>query len=165
MMVVNEDRETMWYQMGWHPGFKTPFVYGKGSKSDVRLLLPEGMYTMYECNRDSFLTGKSERKQLGGAFPFTEEGLDYTYVFDMKEIPDRWAALYDPQSNIRVMLAFSDLPHLGVWSNSGAPFICLEPWQGCDDFAAPTPFEKKFGIVSLDPGQSDLRSVLLSVSS
>jgi len=162
MRVTNRDATDMWYQLGWHPGFKTPFLRDKGNRSDVRLILPEGMYTLYECDDNSSLTGKKERRELGGAFDFTDEGLARTYVFDMSEIKDRTAALVDPNSGMTVMLSFADFPHLGVWSDG--PFICLEPWQGCDDYADQTVFEDKFGIVTLAPGKSDTREILLSVN-
>jgi galactose mutarotase-like enzyme len=163
MSVVNNDTTAMWYQFGWHPGFKTPFVPGRGSTSDVRLLLPEGMHTIYECDENSFLTGRKERRKLGGAFDRTSEGLARTYVFDMSEINNRSAALVDPNSGIGLTLSFADFPHLGVWSDG--PFICMEPWQGCDDYANQTVFEDKFGIVSLAPGKSDTREIVLSVNS
>ena len=50
---------------------------------------------------------------------------------------------------------FSDMPHLGVWSKPGAPFICIEPWQG---HAAPVDFAGEFrekpGVVSVPPGRA-----------
>jgi galactose mutarotase-like enzyme len=168
MRVINDDAERMWYQVGWHPGFKTPFLPaapgapGAEKMSDVSLLLPKGEYTLYECDDRSFLTGKKERKSLGGSFPFTAEGLARTYVFDMHEIAHRTVALHDPLSAISVSLSFQDMPHLGVWSDG--PFICLEPWQGCDDYAKQTVFEEKFGIVALAPGESDTRKIILSVN-
>ncbi len=161
--VKNNDETTMWYQCGWHPGFKAPFIYGKGNKADVNLILPKGKAIIYECDRESFLTGKKKEIELGGVFPFTEEGLDYTYVFDMHDIPDKTVKLFDPNSGITIHLSFNDFPHLGIWSNANGPFICLEPWQGCDDFANPTLFEDKFGIASLEAGQQDQREINLSL--
>jgi galactose mutarotase-like enzyme len=162
LRVTNNDTKPLWYQIGWHPGFATPFVPGTGRKSNVSLILPQGMYTVYECDDNSFLTGSKVRKRLGNEFPFTEQGLARTYVLDMTEVERRSAALYDPASGITVTLSFQDMPHLGIWSNG--PFICMEPWQGCDDYARQTAFEEKFGIVSLDPGKIDTREIVLSVN-
>lgn len=48
---------------------------------------------------------------------------------------------------------FPDMPHLGVWTKPGAPFLCIEPWQGHSD---PTGFDgeiaDKPGTVALAPG-------------
>jgi galactose mutarotase-like enzyme len=50
-------------------------------------------------------------------------------------------------------VAFPDMPHLGLWTKPGAPFLCIEPWQG---FAAPIGFDGEFaarpGVLSLAPG-------------
>ncbi len=48
-----------------------------------------------------------------------------------------------------------DFPHFGLWSKPGAPFLCLEPWQG---FADPEGFTGAFadkpGVVRIAPGGS-----------
>jgi galactose mutarotase-like enzyme len=28
---------------------------------------------------------------------------------------------------------YADFPHLGIWTKEGAPFLCIEPWQGYSD--------------------------------
>ena len=46
-----------------------------------------------------------------------------------------------------------DFPHLGIWTKPGAPFLCIEPWQG---HASPLGFDGEFadkpGTVGLAPG-------------
>lgn len=163
MTVKNCDADTMWYQLGWHPGFHTPVDISAGKRDDVQLLLPEGECPLYDCDRDSFLTGSVKMIKTGGAFPFTDEGLDYTYVLDMSDYSERWAAIHDPLSGITTKVSFPDLPHLGLWAMPHSPYICIEPWQGADDFVTPGSFEKKFGAASLPPGGVDTRTVTISV--
>ena len=163
MIVKNCDTSTMWYQMGWHPGFHTPVNIGRGSRNDVALLLPSGTAPLHECDRDSFLTGAVESVVTGGLFPFTDKGLDYTYVLDMTDYKDRYAALRDPHSGITTTVRFPDLPHLGLWAMPDSPYICIEPWQGADDYAVQTPFDKKFGVASLPPGGVDTRTMTVTV--
>jgi galactose mutarotase-like enzyme len=54
-----------------------------------------------------------------------------------------------------IALDFADFPQLGVWSKlGGAPFLCLEPWQGyasLQGFAGE--FSEKPGVVALAPGE------------
>ena len=164
MKVRNLDNAQMWYQLGWHPGFHTPVDIKHGSRNDVELLLPKGECPLYECDRDSFLTGKVETIKTGGAFHFDDRGLDYTYVLDMNNYADRWAALRDPHSGITTKVLFPDLPHLGLWAMPDSPYICIEPWQGADDFTEKSLFEKKFGIASLLPGENDSRTVTVEIS-
>ncbi len=60
--------------------------------------------------------------------------------------------LYAGPRGPRLALAFADFPHLGVWSRPGAPFVCIEPWQG---YAAPVDFKAEFrdkpGLVQIAP--------------
>lgn len=57
--------------------------------------------------------------------------------------------------SVRLRVDFPDMPHLGIWTKPGAPFVCLEPWQG---YADPTGFAgelaDKPGGLALAPGAS-----------
>lgn len=52
-----------------------------------------------------------------------------------------------------IRVDFADFPHLGVWTKPGAPFVCIEPWQG---HASPQEFDDEFrdkpGVVSIAAG-------------
>jgi len=54
-----------------------------------------------------------------------------------------------------VHVAFPNLPHFALWTKPGAPYLCLEPWQG---YAAPEGYEGEFsarpGVVEIAPGAS-----------
>ena len=168
--VANADDRPMPFQLGWHPGFNTPFRHGE--KARCRLQLPPGQLTLLHNDEHCYLTGTSEVIDNRGwpgspvDFPFTEGKLDRTYMFDLSNVPPakRVVALFDPDGEIGVKVLFADYPHLGIWSDAGAPFICVEPWQGMDDAAVPEPFDKKFGITLLPPGQCDVRHVTIKVT-
>jgi galactose mutarotase-like enzyme len=53
----------------------------------------------------------------------------------------------------QIEVGFPHMPHLGVWTKPGAPFLCIEPWHG---YAAPVGFagelRQKLGIIELAPG-------------
>lgn len=45
-----------------------------------------------------------------------------------------------------------DMPSLGLWSKPGAPYVCIEPWDGLADFDIHDgDIRKKRGIVELNP--------------
>jgi galactose mutarotase-like enzyme len=51
-------------------------------------------------------------------------------------------------------VAFPGMPLLGIWTKPGAPYLCIEPWQGVADpegFAGE--FRDKPGVISVPPGQ------------
>lgn len=163
LTIENHDRRPMPYQVGWHPGFNTPLV--KGEKADCHLVLTEGTALRMGNDADCHLTGENREVKLSGDFNFNEQELDGTYMFDLSGTAPqkRIVELTDPDRSVGVRLRFGDYPHLGLWSDAGAPFICLEPWQGMDDHARQEPFDQKFGVVILKPGGSDSRTAVIEV--
>ncbi|NOZ01905.1 MAG: hypothetical protein GXP54_08465 [Deltaproteobacteria bacterium] len=163
--VLNRDSRPMPFQLGWHPGFPTPFV--SGAKKECHLRLPQGRIRRMLNDADCRLTGESVELENTGDFQFTELELDRTYMFDLTEVDSesRVVELMDPDESVGVRVKFPDHPHLGLWSNAGAPFICIEPWQGMDDSVEQEPFDRKFGMVILDPGQSDVRTARIEAVS
>jgi galactose mutarotase-like enzyme len=152
LTVVNREARPLPFQLGWHPGFNTPFAAGE--KSGCHLRLPAGDATLVVNDDECRRTGERRAIALSGDFPFTEIGLDRTYMFDFSETPPaaRVVELLDPDQSVGLRVRFPDYPHLGLWSDAGAPFICIEPWQGMDDAVVPEPFDKKFGMLLLPPG-------------
>jgi galactose mutarotase-like enzyme len=156
LAVTNRDDRPMPYQVGWHPGFATPFV--AGAKADCRLELPARGFDRLGNDARCFLTG--ERTPVaGGRFRFNERELDLTYMLDLSAVPpaERVATLTDPDGTTGVRVGFPDFPHLGLWSDAGAPFLCIEPWQGMDDSVEQEPFDRKVGIAWLAPGKTEVR--------
>lgn len=157
--VRNDDARVLPFQIGWHPGFRTPAlmesrIASVEEKHQVSIRVPPGRHTRWKTNRASQLTGEHEHLDCDGSFSYTEEGLDFTYVLDLSRETQTWVRLSDPVAGLTQTLVMEHFPHLGIWSDPGAPFICLEPWQGSDDFAIQTPFEDRFGIKNLAPGQT-----------
>ena len=49
---------------------------------------------------------------------------------------------------------FTDWPYLAIWSKSGAPFICIEPWMSTpDNINSSNIFVKKPNMLVLAPGE------------
>jgi galactose mutarotase-like enzyme len=160
--VEARDPRPMPFQAGWHPGFNTPLRAGAGAKAACRLHLPEGRVWRLGNDPDCFLTG--ERTLTGGGdVAFSEAELDGTCMFDLSEVPPagRVVTLADPDGGLGVRVSLPDHPHLGIWSDAGAPFLCIEPWQGMDDRVVQEPFDEKFGIVRLPPRAVDRRRVVV----
>lgn len=165
LAVVNLDTRPMPFQLGWHPGFATPFLPGAGDKAGCHVRLPALRFDRLLNDERCFLTGERLSVDGTGDFPFTERDLDLTYMFDLASVPadDRAVTLLDPDESFGVRVAFPDFPHLGLWSDANAPFVCIEPWQGMDDHVLQEPFDRKLGIVLLPPGVTDTRRASIEV--
>lgn len=163
VITKNRSNETMWYQFGWHPGFKAPISGNASDRPKVELTIPNGTYKLKGVDPDCLLTDLDTDLTVTAPLKLSDKELKDTYILDMESVDNRWVSLYDPESDIKTTLTFDQYPHLGLWALPNAPYICLEPWQGCDDYVEQTPFDKKFGIASLEAGQENRRNILTTI--
>ena len=62
-------------------------------------------------------------------------------------------SLKNNSTSTRVEMDFTEFPYLGIWSKPGAPFVCIEPWQGLADFTNTNQSLKdKTGILKVESG-------------
>ena len=53
-----------------------------------------------------------------------------------------------------VSLDFQDFPMIAFWTKPGAPFLCMEPWQGCAAYESESGrFQDKPHVLTLAPGE------------
>ena len=70
-------------------------------------------------------------------------------------LESRAVTLRSNKSDKSVRLEFPDFTYLGIWSKPGAPYVCVEPWFGCDDFEDSNGDAlQKDGIEVLSAGES-----------
>jgi galactose mutarotase-like enzyme len=51
-------------------------------------------------------------------------------------------------------IGFPDSPHLGIWTKPGAPYLCVEPWQGfAEEEGADGELSRRPGTRMLEPGE------------
>lgn len=149
--LANPGGENLIASLGVHPAFRWPLPGGRREEHQIVFEAdePEPM----RCLKSGLLREASQSSplitsplRLRDAL-FTEDAL----IFD--RLRSRELRYFAPGSPV-VELAW-DFPHFGIWTKPGAPFLCLEPWQGHAD---PEGFEGEFcdkpGTVRLAPGES-----------
>lgn len=130
---------------GLHPGFAVT------SPPTARLALPAGKYVRHFAP-GNFLNGETEEIDFaGGDMPFPAEKLPDSYLLGLEGVPEKIFTLEDFESGRRVLLDFSEVPFLTLWSDMG-PFFCVEPCWGLPDSNPPVPFEQKVGIQRIAAG-------------
>jgi galactose mutarotase-like enzyme len=150
--VTNTERNRdIFFSFGWHPGFNTDWGLG-AKKEDWKFVFKKGTYDSYQVNQDCFLTGEIKKEQLNGPVMWDEKTLQGTILLAIDKVENRICTLYNQKLHCGVRVDFADYPHFGLWSQVGRPFFCLEPWQGMDDHLEQKPFDQKFGIIKLTPG-------------
>ena len=113
---------------GFHPAFRWPLP-DAGERSAHQITFPEdeagplrrlGAGGLLDpARRPTPVAGR--RLPLRDAW-FEEDALIF-------ERPASRSVRYAGEGGPALTLAWSGLPHLGVWTKPGAPFICIEPWR------------------------------------
>lgn len=150
-LVKNIDTITMWFTIGGHPAFKCPIVDGDAF-TDYYL-----QFEQEETAERTYLEGGliSERTALvlnnTDKLPmhidlFREDAI----VF--KSLKSKKVTLKSDKHDRSLTLDYAQFPYLGIWTQPGAPFVCLEPWMGLADSTSPTgDMRDKTGIISIEP--------------
>lgn len=131
--VRNMERKTMYYQIGFHPGFCCPFEQNEEFE-DYRLQFQRKETTFTPLLNDAMREIESKTRNF--EMKDTDRiDLKYSYfdrdvlVFD--KIQSRKVSLLNKNGR-GISIAFPDFEMLGIWTPAGkrAPFLCLEPWNG-----------------------------------
>ncbi len=143
--VENCSFETMFFQIGGHPGFNLPgfkatdHVHGYASFGGTpNSLLRAGEQGCTEADRLELPEFEENLLPLRDEL-FAHDAL----IFDRSQITS--VTLYDKQRVPFVRLD-SDAPAFLLWRpyGNGAPFLCIEPWYGlCDKQHFEGPFEQR----------------------
>lgn len=126
--VKNLSAETaMPFSLGAHPAFALP---GKFEDYSLHFNKDEKL-TRYKLEND-LVSDKTEIVKLkNGNLP-----LNYALFKDdalvMKEISSKEVAIKKGDKPY-LRVGYKNFPHMGLWTKTGAPFICIEPWQGYAD--------------------------------
>jgi galactose mutarotase-like enzyme len=150
--LTNTGKAALPASFGFHPALQWPLPYGqpraahrivfaKDEPGPIRrigaggVLRPEALPSPV---RDRTLALADEL--------FTEGALIWTE-------PRSRAVRYGAPGAPAIEVRFPEMPHLGVWTQPGAPFVCIEPWCGYNDPAGfAGEFRDKPGVIEVAPG-------------
>lgn len=135
--VQNDSNETMYFSLGFHPCFSCP-VHGEDSKEgySVDLHMKENAV----CRDVDFETGlaqgtTTELAVTDGAVRITKE-LFAGGSFIIEDNQTHKVSLKDRSGQDYLTVHF-EAPLVVLWSyeRKDSPFVAIEPWYGCCDFA------------------------------
>ncbi|MDX1909254.1 MAG: aldose 1-epimerase family protein [Bacteroidia bacterium] len=151
--VHNTGEGILPFSIGAHPGFTCPLP------PDTDMQAYDLVFSQPETAARHLLTGglrngdtepvltASDRIPLSPAM-FDRDAL----VF--QELASDWTEIRSRHTGHYVRVSLTGFPYLGIWTKPGAPFVCIEPWQGVADATEATgELTEKEGIRLLMPGQ------------
>jgi len=150
---------------GFHPAFRWPLPWG-GARAEHRVIFAEPEPA--PIRRIDPASGLV----LPDPCPTPVEG-DMLAPRDELFVPD--ALIFDQLRSRSVRFGvpggrmlrvdFPDMPLLGVWTKPGAPFLCIEPWQGLAD---PVDYEGDFRakpyVIEVAPGGERRFAIAITVA-
>ena len=157
--VANEDDKPLPFSLGFHPAFRWPLPGGKGAH-EVRFERAEP--APIRRLADGLLDPREfPNPAVAGVLPL-EPGLFDAGALIFDQFYSRRVA-FGPPGGPEVAVSFPGMPHFGLWTKPGAPFLCLEPWHG---YAAPVGLDGEFcdrpGVATLAPG--DQRRFVMDIT-
>lgn len=153
--VENLGSEPMPADVGFHPGFNWPLTPGL-AKGDYLVVFDrdEPAPIRRGTGDPVFLYPEGRPTPVEGRVLRPRDGLfvELAIVFD--RLNSR-SLTYGAPGSLGLQVDFPDSPNLGLWMIPGAPYLCIEPWQGYPsqiDFDGP--FMEKPGTALIDPGEA-----------
>lgn len=131
--VVNLDNQSIYFQIGTHPGFYCPMA--EHLKLDDYYLA----FNKEESSRRLFfddanlLVSSKDEAGLSGKTMSLSHDLFYEGATIFRDMNSTEVTLKSDQDSRFVKLSYTKMPYLGVWQTSDAPYLCIEPWHGISD--------------------------------
>lgn len=149
--VRNTGQEQMPASIGYHPGFRWPLPYGEPRAAHfIEFAENEGPF-IRRLDANGLLSPERHPTPVSQRRLALDDSLfrDDVVIFD--EIRSR-SVTYGADKGPRIRVSYPDARYLGLWAKPGAPFICIEPWQGIADEAGfAGDFSTKLGVFRLAP--------------
>jgi galactose mutarotase-like enzyme len=148
--VTNTGDEMLPASIGAHPAFNWPLLPGL-AKEAYRLTFSSEERGPIRRLKDGLLRAMPEPTPIEGKTLALAEQLfeDDAVILDR---PASTSVRYAADDGPSIEVSWQGFPELGVWSKTGAPFLCIEPWHG---FASPLNFDGEFadkpGLMQIAP--------------
>lgn len=151
--VLNTGQSTMFFSLGGHPAFRCP-LFDDETFDDyfLRFERPETDVT-WKISPHGLIETESrpllhQQDTLALSPQLFEQG---ALIF--KDLKSKQIEFVSRKRGRHFSFSFPDFPYLGIWTKPGAPFVCLEPWQGIADCTTTTQnLTEKEGVVALEAG-------------
>lgn len=148
--VKNLTEETMYFSIGSHEGYLTP-----GGVEDYDVIFPQKETLNTYVLSGTILSNETMPilKEQAVLPIYEKYFMIDTLVF--KDLQSKSATLRNRKTGRAIRVDFPDAENFMIWHNPGAPYLCLEPWNGVADIVGSSyAIEEKEGIRTLSAGET-----------
>ncbi len=155
MTVTNAGTRPLPVAFGFHPAFKWPLP-GAGAKRDQVIdFAVDEPGPIARLDADGLIAREAASPVKGRRLVVRDELFedDALIFLELKSRSLRFGPANGGSPALEI--EFESMPHLGVWTKPGAPFLCIEPWFGYaspEDFSGP--LTEKPGSINLARGEA-----------
>ena len=143
--ITNTGDQSLPFSVGGHPGFACEL-------GDKLVFSHNETALSYVMNENKYLSGAKDVFHGGNELVITSELFEEDALIFEGLNSD---AVTLQGADYQVIVDLGGCPYLGIWAMPGAPYVCIEPWYGIDDFAdADCNFTHKKGVVILPPSET-----------
>jgi galactose mutarotase-like enzyme len=149
--VSNTGRERMPFSFGFHPAFQWPLPGGDAKTHWITLAEKEEPPT--QRLGAGLMTSEVELPSVFKAGRYAPQASDFENDAVIIYSARSRALTFGVDGGPLIATTFVDFPSFGLWQKPGAPYLCIEPWQGITPFVGKSDaIEERPGGVWLDPG-------------
>jgi len=155
--VQNTGSGVLPFAIGGHAGFNCPLQAGEAF-SDYRVIFEKNEDPAAYLLNDKGLMSTERKKEVlikdGTVLPVTEAVFAESALVFL-HINSRKLSLVHREKGTGIDFVFDNFCNFGIWTppGKGAPFLCLEPWQGIPSYEDDAwIFEEKSDVVFLPAG-------------
>jgi galactose mutarotase-like enzyme len=156
--VHNPGPGPLYFSVGGHPAFAVPLVEGTRYE-DYTLTFSRPETAGRHVLQDGLLRDEETPFLQDQAVVRLTRALFAEDAVVLHGLRSQTVTLGSEQTERGLRFRILDWPDLGIWAAPGAPFVCIEPWQGhADPVDGNQQLVYKKGIVALEPGAGWARS-------
>ena len=149
--VENKTDGLMYFSCGSHEGFAIDKLedyylefdkdaHYQSLKFSERGLYEDGLITVIDCGR---------------RYPLTFDLFEKNDSIAFANVPSKKITLASDKNNTKIIVDYTNVPNVVIWTRKNAPYICIEPWDGLPDPEADYgDFSKKPGIITLQKNET-----------
>jgi galactose mutarotase-like enzyme len=161
--VTNTGASVLPFSLGFHPAFLWPLPGGEGKTHWLTLAEPEEPLTRRAGDR--LMLGAGYEPSMFVAGRYAPKPADFERDAVMMDTARSRGVTFGVDGSPSLGARFPEMPHLAFWQKPGAPYLCIEPWQGLTPFVGGSnAIEERPGIVFLDPGATRSFTLTLTFS-
>jgi galactose mutarotase-like enzyme len=161
--VRNTGEEELPASLGFHPGFLWPLPQALAKSSHFLEFETDEPAPIRRIDASGLVSPRLHATPIVGRQLALSDDLFRDDVIILDQVRSR-SLVYGATDGPRIEIRFPDARYLGLWTKPGAPFLCIEPWQGIADPAGfDGDFRDKPGVFRVAPGDAQALSMEIRV--